>query len=82
MSAMPAAASGTGSKYDRLIAAAKDVPPVSTVVVHPCDESSLRGAIDSAVAGIIKAVLVGPAARIKSAQSTMAWHCGVLTSPQ
>jgi phosphate acetyltransferase len=65
MSAMPAAASGTGSKYDRLIAAAKDVPPVSTVVVHPCDESSLRGAIDSAVAGIIKAVLVGPAARIK-----------------
>ena len=62
---MPAAASGTGSKYDRLIAAAKDVPPVSTVVVHPCDESSLRGAIDSAVAGIIKAVLVGPAARIK-----------------
>ena len=65
MSAMPAAASGTASKYDRLIAAAKGVPAVSTVVVHPCDESSLRGAIDSAEAGIIKAVLVGPAARIK-----------------
>ena len=60
MSAMPAAASGTASKYDRLIAAAKGVPAVSTVVVHPCDESSLRGAIDSAEAGIIKAVLVGP----------------------
>ena len=56
-----------GSKYDRLIAAAKDVPSVSTIVVHPCDESSLRGAIDSVKAGIIKAVLVGPAARIRDA---------------
>jgi phosphate acetyltransferase len=61
---MPAA-SGTGSKYDRLITAAKNAPSVSTIVVHPCDESSLRGAIESAEAGIIKAVLVGPAARIR-----------------
>src|SRR4051794_33142914 len=67
MSAMPAGASGTqpGSKYDRLIAAAKGVSTVSTIVVHPCDESSLRGAIESAEAGIIKAILVGPAARIR-----------------
>ena len=65
MSVMPAAASGTKSKYDRLIAAAKGVPSVSTIVVHPCDESSLRGAIDSAEAGIIKAILVGPAAKIR-----------------
>src|SRR5258705_1778718 len=67
MSVMPAEASAKqpGSKYDRLIAAAKSVPMVATVVVHPCDESSLRGAIESAEAGIIKAILVGPAARIK-----------------
>src|SRR5215470_1102530 len=65
MSVMPAAASAPGSKYDRLIVAAKGVPTVSTVVVHPCDESSLRGAIESAEANIIKATLVGPAARIK-----------------
>ena len=65
MSVMPAAASGTRSKYDRLIAAAKGVPSVSTIVVHPCDESSLRGAIDSAEAGIIKAILVGPAVKIR-----------------
>jgi phosphate acetyltransferase len=65
MSAMPAAASGTGSKYDRLIATAKGVHTVSTVVVYPCDESSLRGAIESAEAEIIKAILVGPAARIR-----------------
>jgi phosphate acetyltransferase len=36
------------SKYDRLIAAAKAAPSVPTVVVHPCDETSLRGAVDSA----------------------------------
>jgi phosphate acetyltransferase len=67
MSVMPAGAVGKqpGSKYDRLIAAAKGVPAVSTIVVYPCDESSLRGAIDSAEAGIIKAILVGPATRIR-----------------
>ncbi len=53
------------SKYDRLIAAAKAVPPVSTIVVHPCDETSLRGAVDSAQAGIIQPVLVGPEGKIR-----------------
>jgi phosphate acetyltransferase len=65
MSVMPAEASGTKSKYDRLIAAAQKVPPVPTLVVHPCDESSLRGAVDAAEAGIIKPILVGPAAKIR-----------------
>ena len=36
------------SKYDRLIAAAKSIPPVATLVVHPCDESSLRGVVEAA----------------------------------
>ena len=65
MSAMPAAVSETKSKYDRLIAAAKGASTVSTIVVYPCDESSLRGAIDSMEAGIINAMLVGPEARIR-----------------
>ena len=55
------------SKYDRLITAAKTVPAVPTVVVHPCDETSLRGAIESAQAGIIKPVLVGPVQKIRDA---------------
>ena len=29
------------AKYERLIAAAKHVPSAVTVVVHPCDETSL-----------------------------------------
>jgi len=58
-----------GAKYDRLIAAAKAIPPATTIVVHPCDESSLRGAADAAEAGIIKPTLVGPLAKIKEAAS-------------
>jgi phosphate acetyltransferase len=52
------------SKYDRLITAAKALTPMPTIVVHPCDETSLRGAVDSAQAGIIRPILVGPAGRI------------------
>jgi len=33
------------AKYERLIARAKQVPPATTIVVHPCDETSLRGAV-------------------------------------
>jgi phosphate acetyltransferase len=64
---MPAGASETppGAKYERLIARAKSVPAVSAIVVHPCDESSLRGVVDTAQAGIIKAILVGPATKIQ-----------------
>jgi phosphate acetyltransferase len=52
-------------KYDRLIAHAKEVPPVTAIVVHPCDETSLRGVYEAAETGIIKPVLVGPANKIK-----------------
>src|SRR5690349_13387244 len=52
------------SKYDRLIARAKKVHPAATLVVHPCDEPSLRGALEAAETGIIVPTLVGPAARI------------------
>ena len=39
-------------KYERLIAAAKLVPSAVTIVVHPCDESSLLGVCEAAAAGI------------------------------
>ena len=52
------------SKYERLIARAKQVPAAITVVAHPCDETSLRGAIEAAEAGIIVPILVGPAEKI------------------
>jgi phosphate acetyltransferase len=53
-------------KYQRLIEAAKAFPPVTTAVAHPCDESSLSGAVDAAKLGLIKPILVGPKAKIEA----------------
>jgi len=53
-------------KYRRLIDAAKALPPVATAVAHPCDESSLTGAIDAAKLGLIRPILVGPKAKIQA----------------
>jgi phosphate acetyltransferase len=52
------------SKYERLIARAKQVPAATTIVVHPCEETALRGPIEAAQAGIIVPILVGPTAKI------------------
>jgi phosphate acetyltransferase len=54
------------SKYERLIARAKEVPPATTIVAHPCDETSLRGPVEAAQAGLIVPILVGPAAKISA----------------
>jgi phosphate acetyltransferase len=64
MAAIGPLANPPQTKYERLIAEAKMAPAARTVVAHPCDESSLRGATEAAAAGIIIPVLVGPAARI------------------
>jgi hypothetical protein len=53
-------------KYQRLIDFCKTLPPTPTAVAHPCDESSLRGAVDAAKLGLIAPILVGPRARIEA----------------
>ena len=53
-------------KYERLIAAAEALPPLVTAVAHPCDETSLKGALEAAEAGLIKPILVGPKDKIIS----------------
>jgi len=45
---------------------AKNVPSATTIVVHPCDETSLRGPMEAAEAGIIIPLFVGPADKIKA----------------
>jgi phosphate acetyltransferase len=52
-------------KYQRLLDFCKSLPPTKTAVVHPCDETSLRGAVDAARLGLIEPILVGPRARIE-----------------
>ena len=56
------------SKYERLIARAKQVPAATTIVVHPCEETALRGPVQAAQAGIIVPILVGPAAKIAAVE--------------
>jgi len=56
-------------RYDRLIERCKKLPATPTAVAHPCDESSLQGAVDAAKAGLIAPILVGPAARIREIAS-------------
>jgi len=53
-------------KYQRLLDVCKTLPPTPTAVAHPCDESSLRGAVDAAKLGLIAPILVGPRARIEA----------------
>jgi phosphate acetyltransferase len=65
LEAIAPAANPPASKYERLVARAKQVAAAQTIVVHPCDESSLRGPVEAAELGIIKPILVGPAAKIK-----------------
>lgn len=64
------------AKYEGLIARAKETPAATTVVVHPCDETSLRGAIDAAEAGIIVPILVGPSRKIRAVAQEHALDVG------
>ena len=51
-------------KYQRLIARCKAMEPVPCAVAHPCDESSLRGAVEAGELGLLRPMLVGPKGRI------------------
>jgi phosphate acetyltransferase len=52
------------ANYERLIERAKALEPAPTAVAYPCDEASLRGALEAHHMGLLQAILVGPRARI------------------
>ncbi len=54
------------TKYENLIDAAVKAGAVSTAVIYPCDEVSLKGAIEAARLKLITPILVGPTARIQA----------------
>jgi phosphate acetyltransferase len=56
-----------GEKYRRLIAAAQNATRIKVAVAHPCDDVSLRGAIEAHKLGLIEPILVAPPERIRSA---------------
>jgi phosphate acetyltransferase len=66
-------------KYERLIAAARRVPPAPTAIAHPCDQTSLEGAADAARLGLMAPILVGPAQRIR--QVALDCHLDIASLP-
>ena len=48
-----------------LLALGAGLEPVQCGVVHPCDEGSLKGAMDAAHQGLINPILIGPEAKIR-----------------
>ena len=55
---------GTG-KYEQLLERCRHLEPVATAVAHPCEATALSGAIEAADQGLIRPILVGPAAKIR-----------------
>lgn len=54
---------GTG-KYGELLVRCRNLPPVPTAVVHPCERGALAGAAEAAEHGLIEPIYVGPRQRI------------------
>jgi phosphotransacetylase len=59
--------------YPALIEGCASLEPVATAIAHPCDESSLRGAIEAAEARLIRPILIGPEAKVRP----VAERCGI-----
>ena len=57
---------GRHEKYARLVEKAQRLPPMTTVVAHPCDEVSLESAVEAARLRLVAPILVGPAERIRA----------------
>jgi len=60
---------GTG-KYENLLERCRQLKPIPTAVVHPCEETALAGAIEAGAKGLIVPILVGPAAKIREVAKT------------
>ena len=60
-------------KYQRLLDRCSSLPPTTTAVAHPCDETSLKGAVEAAELHLLLPILVGPRGRVES----VAKQCGI-----
>jgi phosphotransacetylase len=61
-------ATGTG-KYEQILERCRNLKPIPTAVVHPCEASALFGAVEAANLGIIVPILVGPHDKIAAIAS-------------
>ena len=59
-------ATGTGTgKYEQLLVRCRGLEPIATAVAHPCEQSALAAAVEAGQKGLIRPILVGPAAKIE-----------------
>jgi len=61
------------------VAATRSLQPLPTAVAHPCDETSLRGALEAAEADMIAPILVGPRGKIESLAKSLDLDLGGAT---
>jgi phosphate acetyltransferase len=54
---------GTG-KYEQLLLRCRSLDPITTAVVHPCEQTALEGAVEAAAKKLMTPILVGPADKI------------------
>jgi phosphotransacetylase len=66
---------GTG-KYEQVLERCANLEPVPTAVAHPCNASSLSGAVEAAELGLIVPILVGPLAKIAETAKTLGIDLG------
>ena len=64
--------------YRLVLDRAAGIPPIACAVAHPCDESSLRGALEAAAAGLMVPILVGPADKIRNVAQQFGLEIGQL----
>ena len=69
-----------GTLLDELVHHAQALPPVRTGVVHPCDASSLEGALAAAERKLIVPTLIGPRGKIEAVARSEE-HTSELQSP-
>ena len=54
------------AKYRRLLELCRQLPATVAAVAHPCDETSLKGAVEAAELGLLIPILVGPREKIEA----------------
>ncbi len=53
-------------RFRALLTRATSGAPLPTAIAHPCDEPSLRAAVEGAARGLIEPILVGPTEKIRA----------------
>jgi phosphate acetyltransferase len=65
--ALPEVALRRHDRFERFLQEARDLPPLLTAIVHPCNVEAIQAAIEALNAGLITPVLVGPENKIQAA---------------